>query len=885
MAATSVIQDMATLLAALARARPPRRLVLRGGTYFLPRVLRLTDRHSGITFAAAPGERVILSGGRRVTGWTVGSRCWTAQVPGSFKQLFVNGQRRPRTRWPATGFFYWADPTSRAPSAGWFKSVREAYVPEGALDAGWRNLSDVDIVSPNGFWDDHLRIKSFDPVTRRVEFTSYAVNVLTGEHGKMARFYVENVFEKLDSPGQWYHDRPTGTLYYRPMPGEEPDETEVIAGRLDAIVRLAGCREVTFENIAFHHAENFLPPDYPGDPQAAYTVPGAIQLDRAENCRLIGCEIAHVAGYGIEVMQGSYRNEIRGCAMFDLGGGGVKINHEVPTGGPAPRNVSLRKVRGPVRGMRTTISDCTIHDGGLIYHGACGIAVLNAGRNRIRHNHIFRFNYSGISCGWDWGPGETVAIDNRIEYNHVHDIGQGMLSDLGGIYCLGVQPGLRIRHNHIHDVTVYSHSGFGIYYDGFTAESRVEHNLIYRTASCAFFQNSGHDNVVQHNILLNTVHAFRSFRLRKNIICVPRRQPHEILTPRQAEFYRENIYWNPTGPVRVSDLSYPEWQRAFQADPGSLVADPLFRDPAGDDYTLRPDSPAHALGFQPIDLRHVGPRRPFPVREADKPAEIVRLKFSPGKEAVHLDIINAGEVRARGRVRVRVKPGYDVALTPNKPVTYDLRPGQTKRVTFACRLGPGEDRVGLVAEATGRGALDTDGEFVFDRQWSDGWRRVRSGAFELGEVQARAAADVLTLRARVRDACVTPSVEQPWTHSCIEVFAIPVGSTALPVQLFLLPPTATEPARGLKMYESQRWPVEPSIVVTGKLVEGGYELEAQIPFAILGIPAGAKEFRLDAGIATHVTKARGSFVQAALFSPTSPAWRTDFFGTITTNER
>ena len=331
---------------------PARRLVLAAGNYFLPHPLRLTKKHSGLTIATAPGARVILSGGQRVTGWTAGDGCWTARVTGKFQQLFVNGQRRPRTRWPATGYFHWADPTSRAPGVGWHKGIREAYVPAGALDAVWRNLADIEIISPNGFWEDHLHIRSFDPATRRVEFTTPVVNVLTGEHGTMARFYVENVFEKLDQPGQWYHDRAAGILYYRPLPGEDMATTEVIAGRLNELVVFDGCRDVTFENIAFHHAEYTLPADYPGDSQGSFTVAGAVQFRAAEHCRLIGCEIAHVAGYGVEVLQSSYANEIRGCAIFDLGGGGVKINHEVPTGSPGPRNIPTKPVRGAPRGMR-----------------------------------------------------------------------------------------------------------------------------------------------------------------------------------------------------------------------------------------------------------------------------------------------------------------------------------------------------------------------------------------------------------------------------------------------------------------------------------------------------------------------------------------------------
>ncbi len=56
-----------------------------------------------------------------------------------------------------------------------------------------------------------------------------------------------------------------------------------------------------------------------------------------------------------------------------------------------------------------------------------------------------------------------------------------------------------------------------------------------------------------------------------------------------------------------TDVSYGQWQ-AMGFEKESMIGDPLFVDPAGDDYRLRSDSPALQLGFVPIDVTRIGVR-------------------------------------------------------------------------------------------------------------------------------------------------------------------------------------------------------------------------------------------------------------------------------------
>ena len=93
----------------------PVTVLLRGGTYRVSQAIEFTPEDSGtreapIVYAAYPGERPVISGGRPIRGWQQGDGAlWTAQIDEvrsgawNFHQLFVNGQRRVRARTPEPG--------------------------------------------------------------------------------------------------------------------------------------------------------------------------------------------------------------------------------------------------------------------------------------------------------------------------------------------------------------------------------------------------------------------------------------------------------------------------------------------------------------------------------------------------------------------------------------------------------------------------------------------------------------------------------------------------------------------------------------------------------------------------------------------------------------
>jgi hypothetical protein len=619
------------------------RVVLRGGTYYLDAPLEFGPDDSGteqapVVYAAATGEKVVLSGGRRLGGgrWgqANGRRAWVLDVPGvkdgrwHFRQLFVNGIRRPRTRLPRQGEYrieslpgYTGD-FLRSPT-------RQFVYRPGDIVPTWRNLRDVEVVALTRWLDNRLPIASVSAATRTVTFDRPSLFALVSGD-RPGPYWVENVFEALDTPGQWCLDRPRGLLYYLPRPGEEMPPAEVVAPRLPHVLWVVGraeapAHDLRFEGLTFAHTEWQPPADYASSLQAGIDVPGALLFEYAERCAVTGGAIEHIGNYGVEVGVGCADIEVARNRITDVGAGGVRVGHffswETDGSGRLTERGRQRKAampKGP-HSRRVTVADNEIAHCGRFTPEAAGVFVGDNAGNQVIHNHIHDLFYSGISVGsiQDFGP--CQAAGNVIEHNHVHDVGRGMLSDLGAIYTCST-PGSRIRYNLVHDVSRRDYGGWGIYLDEGSHGLLVEKNLVFRCQDGALFAHHNRQVTAENNIFAfnRTAQIERGglggFELacRRNLVYY---QDGKAVGDygggrcgRDVCAFDRNLYWNASGkPALFGKGGLAAW-RALGQDRDSLIADPLFVDPEKGDFRLRPGSPAARIGFVPWDLAAVGPR-------------------------------------------------------------------------------------------------------------------------------------------------------------------------------------------------------------------------------------------------------------------------------------
>ena len=644
----------------------PVTVYVRGGVYRFTETLRITpDDPSPLTFTAYRNERPVIDGSFLIADWKIvklnGRPAWVADLPDvaggkqTFRSLFVNGTRAARPRLPREGLFRVAGlPDTKLPANWETPGGTQRFLASPNDIRFFRNLADVDIVALHYWVEERSPIAAFDPVSHIVTLGRPTRPPLIGADSKLADYYLDNVFEALSEPGQWYLDRPAGKLYYLPRPGQAPSNTEVAAPRLLQLVTVIGradgdrfvedvhFRGLTFRNTDWRHPGEetggidpdtgapFVRGKYASAQQAANDVPGVVRFIAARNCSVERCSFLNLGWYAVDLGEACSDIRLQANVIRDLGAGGVKIN-----GASAREKAPQRETH------HVTVSDSEISQLGLIFHSAVGVLSMNAHHVAISHNHIHHTCYSGVSCGWSWGYGESASHHNTIEFNHIHDIGQGVLSDMGGVYLLGVQPGTVVRNNLIHDVRSAQYGAYAMYPDEGSSNLLIENNVVYDSKDCCFFLHYGRDNVVRNNIFAvsgsniayyvrNEPHVGMTFernilvsqghawydpaRVETNPVWASELPPEQDIRRWRSDF---NLFWDAEGRPPVFLFNYPakdrmitlsEWQR-FGNDTHSLAADPMFRNFAKRDFTLSRKSPALKLGFIPIDLSRVGPRR------------------------------------------------------------------------------------------------------------------------------------------------------------------------------------------------------------------------------------------------------------------------------------
>ena len=657
-------QPVATLEAARLRVRAlrlrspePTTVILRAGTYTLTEPFHLTPEDSGtpdspIVYRAAKGETVTISGGRKLKLMWQHYRdgIYQAKMAGGasvMDELYFDGHRLHMARYPnrdpGARYFNGTSPDAIAP-----ERVKSWANPIGAflhaLHEGRWGSKHYEITGSSkqgklylrGGWQEN-RGGGFDPSYRG------------GYH--QAFLFVENVFEELDAPGEWYFERSTNTLYCKPPRGVDLKKAEVVTATLKELVVLEGSaadpvHDVHFEGLRFRHTARIFMEPYERLLRGDWSIArlGALRLQGTEDCSIrdsdfssLGGNAVFVSGYNrralVEGNRFTYIGESAVCLVGDYSATrsqAIEYSRTLLQDSidltPGPRGVSYPK-------------DCRVHNNlmhhlGLVGKQTAGVFVSMSESITVSHNtiyevpraaicindgcwggHIVEYNdaFNTVRETGDHGPFNSWGRD-RYWKTATHS-GEGLESFTRDRALLDNWKTTHIRNNRFaHDE---GHS-WGIDLDDGSSNYRVYNNLCL---GMGVKLREGFFRRVENNIIVRGFGGFHIWLegsdddITRNIIVD--KEPFRFIRadPSVAKEIDRNLFWADGEEPVISGVAgdglttFSQWQeRGFDRE--SIVGDPLFIDPANGDYRVRPESPALKLGFQNFAMDRFGVMKP-----------------------------------------------------------------------------------------------------------------------------------------------------------------------------------------------------------------------------------------------------------------------------------
>jgi hypothetical protein len=468
---------------------------LRGGVYRRSTTWTFSDaaHDSGthghrVIYQAYPGESPAISGGQQITGWSLhdsSKNIWSAQVGTSLRtrELYVNGVRAQLAR-------------GRSNPSGWSPTSTGLTAPDSSM-ASWPDVVGTEVVSENTWVHKSCPITSASgtavtlaqPCYTNAELPyNFASGAVVNQYPYNVS-WVQNAYELLDTPGQFYLDSAGGTLYYVPRPHEDLATADIEAPVMQTLVSGSGTgasplSNVTFAGLTFEHATWLTPATSEGyaEGQAQWRItgsgrtqvpmsdltrtPGQITFNHDSNLIFSGNTFTHLATVGLELGIGSKNDTVVGNRITDVGGNGLQLGSVNSVDRTSP---SAEQVSG------NTVRDNAITFAGQVYRSAVGIFVGYTTGTTVTHNAIGQLPYTGISINLGW-EGTSYSGGATVTYNEIFQ-DMRVLDDGGALYTqMPMTTPSVMKYNWLHDEDYTG--GAPLYLDSTTGNWTVQYNVL-----------------------------------------------------------------------------------------------------------------------------------------------------------------------------------------------------------------------------------------------------------------------------------------------------------------------------------------------------------------------------------------------------------------------
>lgn len=621
------------------------------GTYYLPDTLRFAAEDSGtaaapVVYSAAPGETPVFSGGLKLelTWDPYRDGILRAKTPAGLEldQLFVNGVRLPMARYPnfdaAVRHFngYAADAISPERAARWAN-------PAGGY---------IHAMHRSEWGDMHWRIKG-RKADGALDYEGGWQNNRPSPMHPTYRF-VENLFEELDAPGEWYHDASAGWLYFLPSAGVDLAAATVEAVRLRHLVEFAGSRAqpvrfLTLRGLTFRHTARTFMENKEPLLRSDWTVyrGGAVVFNGTEDCAVEDCVFDQVGGNTVFVNNYNRRVTVRGCLLQDSGANGVAF-----VGDPAAVRSPLFNYRqsfdyakldrtpGPMGDNYPAdclVEDCLITRSGRFEKQTAPVQISMARRITVRHCSIYEVPRAGINISeGTWGGHVIEGCDvfdtvletgdhgsfnswGRDRYWHpsISEVDRQVAADPALPFLDMIEP-VVLRHNRWR-----CDHGWDVDLDDGSSRYVIADNLFLNGG---LKLREGFQRVATNNVIVNNSlhphcwYAASGDVFARNIVMGAYRPAGGMPVDKWGAEVDANLF-------ATSEAD----RRKFAAqgcDANSVVADPLFVDPARGDFRVKDGSPALKLGFRNFPMDDFGVRQPE-LRAVARTPRLPEVRINP----------------------------------------------------------------------------------------------------------------------------------------------------------------------------------------------------------------------------------------------------------------
>lgn len=445
----------------------------------------------------------IISGGTHISGWTkMSNGLYKTTVPNQddVRQLYINGYAAQRARskyiYNFTGSY--DDPETDYHIDGY--SINKINFPEIS------NPEDAELVY-NILWTNQ-RVPVKDVIETDTEFlyvfdqpyfgyimTKYYddTNPLLGN-----RCYIENAYELIDEPGEFYFNKKTKEIFYYPFPEEDMSTADTVIGRTEFMLEANGnsstdrIENLTFSNLDFRYGTwldvnrtgvSVFQADCLTDEKMNCTVqsegrtlPAQLQFNNAKNITIKNCNFQNLGSSAVSMIDYVNDSKIEGNVFRDFSGAAVVVGswrYSAETHTPADlcKNID--------------ITNNVIRRNGLEFYGCPSIGIYYAHDVNISNNDISCTPYTSITLGWGWGSVLPKLLDSSnhlVANNRLDDISNSV-RDGGHVYMLGEMMNTVVEGNYCTD----SEDLGGIYYDNGTAMVTSRNNVVENVKRSSVF--------------------------------------------------------------------------------------------------------------------------------------------------------------------------------------------------------------------------------------------------------------------------------------------------------------------------------------------------------------------------------------------------------------